>query len=204
MTATPLQTPFPYFGGKRKAAETVWPAFGRVDNYVEPFAGSAAMLLAAPPDAARIETINDFDGFVANFWRAIAHAPDAAAHAACGKGGGFTARNRLECGNGPLVVDHVQDHRRAVHVGKGQRGVEVGFGGGAVADPGRRDARVALDRRRHGPAHGLRKLRGQVARDAEEIGPLERVHDRQLPALERIGLVAHQLADQLRHRHVFA
>ena len=82
MTATPLQAPFPYFGGKRKAAETVWPAFGRVDNYVEPFAGSAAMLLAAPPDAARIETINDFDGFVANFWRAIAHAPDAVAHAA--------------------------------------------------------------------------------------------------------------------------
>ena len=82
MTTAPLQAPFPYFGGKRKAAETVWPAFGRVDNYVEPFAGSAAMLLAAPPDAARIETINDFDGFVANFWRAIAHDPDAVAHAA--------------------------------------------------------------------------------------------------------------------------
>ena len=82
MTTAPLQAPFPYFGGKRKAAETVWPAFGRVDNYVEPFAGSAAMLLAAPPDAARIETINDFDGFVANFWRAIAHDPDAVDHAA--------------------------------------------------------------------------------------------------------------------------
>ena len=82
MTTAPLQAPFPYFGGKRKAAETVWPAFGRVDNYVEPFAGSAAMLLAAPPDAARIETINDFDGFIANFWRAIAHDPDAVAHAA--------------------------------------------------------------------------------------------------------------------------
>lgn len=78
----PLQAPFPYFGGKRKAAETVWPAFGQVDNYVEPFAGSAAMLLAAPPDAARIETINDFDGFVANFWRAVSHDPDAVAHAA--------------------------------------------------------------------------------------------------------------------------
>lgn len=77
-----LKAPFPYFGGKRKAAETVWPAFGVVDNYVEPFAGSAAMLLAAPPDAARIETINDFDGFVANFWRALAHDPDAVAHAA--------------------------------------------------------------------------------------------------------------------------
>ena len=82
MTTAPLQAPFPYFGGKRKAAETVWPAFGRVDNYVEPFAGSAAMLLAAPPDATRIETINDFDGFVANFWRALAHDPDAVAHAA--------------------------------------------------------------------------------------------------------------------------
>ncbi len=82
MTTAPLQAPFPYFGGKRKAAETVWPAFGRVDNYVEPFAGSAAMLLAAPPDATRIETINDFDGFLANFWRALAHDPDAVAHAA--------------------------------------------------------------------------------------------------------------------------
>lgn len=78
----PLQAPFPYFGGKRKAAETVWPAFGVVDNYVEPFAGSAAVLLAAPPDATRIETINDFDGFVANFWRALAHDPDAVATAA--------------------------------------------------------------------------------------------------------------------------
>ena len=77
-----LAAPFPWFGGKSKAAETVWPAFGVVDNYVEPFAGSAAMLLAAPPDAARVETINDFDGFIANFWRAIAHDPDAVAHAA--------------------------------------------------------------------------------------------------------------------------
>lgn len=82
MTTAHLQAPFPYFGAKRKAAETVWPAFGKVVNYVEPFAGSAAMLLAAPPDATRIETINDFDGFVANFWRAIAHDPDAVAHAA--------------------------------------------------------------------------------------------------------------------------
>lgn len=76
-----LQAPFPWFGGKRKAAETVWPAFGVVDNYVEPFAGSAAMLLAAP-DGKRIETINDFDGMVCNFWRAIAYDPGAVAAAA--------------------------------------------------------------------------------------------------------------------------
>lgn len=70
--------PFPYFGGKSKAASEVWAAFGRVENYVEPFAGSAAMLLGAP-DGKRIETINDADGFVANFWRAIANAPEAVA-----------------------------------------------------------------------------------------------------------------------------
>jgi DNA adenine methylase len=74
-----LAAPFPWFGGKSNACEPVWQAFGAVDNYVEPFAGSAAMLLGAP-DGKRIETINDFDGMVANFWRAIASDPEAVAH----------------------------------------------------------------------------------------------------------------------------
>ena len=74
-----LAAPFPYFGGKSNACEQVWQAFGRVDNYVEAFAGSAAMLLGAP-DGKRVATINDADGFVANFWRAIAHDPEAVAH----------------------------------------------------------------------------------------------------------------------------
>ncbi len=72
----PLTAPFPYFGGKRKAAELAWSRFGAVDNYVEPFCGSAAVLLAAP-DGKRIETINDADGFIINFWRAVQHDPDA-------------------------------------------------------------------------------------------------------------------------------
>ena len=76
-----LAAPFPWFGGKALACETVWSAFGAVDNYVEPFAGSAAMLLGAP-DGKRVETINDADGFVANFWRAVAADGEAvAAHA---------------------------------------------------------------------------------------------------------------------------
>lgn len=76
-----LAAPFPWFGGKSKAAKEVWAAFGTVKNYVEPFAGSAAMLLAAP-DGKRIETINDADGFIANFWRAVAHDAGAVASAA--------------------------------------------------------------------------------------------------------------------------
>lgn len=74
-----VSAPFPYFGGKSKAAPMVWSRFGTVDNYVEPFCGSSAMLLGAP-DGQRVETINDADGFVANFWRSVAQDPDGVAH----------------------------------------------------------------------------------------------------------------------------
>ena len=78
-----LAAPFPYFGGKRKVAREVWRRFGDTANYVEPFAGSAAMLLSRPSShQGHIETINDKDGYVANFWRAIAADPQTvAAHA---------------------------------------------------------------------------------------------------------------------------
>lgn len=76
-----LAAPMPWFGGKALATADVWAAFGVVDNYVEPFCGSAAMLLGAP-EGKRVETINDADGFVANFWRAIAHDASAVADAA--------------------------------------------------------------------------------------------------------------------------
>lgn len=68
--ARTLAAPFPYFGGKSLACETVWAALGDPENYVEPFAGSAAMLLGRP-NVGKVETINDADGFVANFWRAV-------------------------------------------------------------------------------------------------------------------------------------
>ncbi len=76
-----LAAPFPWFGGKSLACADVWAAFGVVDNYVEPFAGSAAMLLGAP-DGKRVETINDADCFVANFWRAVSRDAEAVAEAA--------------------------------------------------------------------------------------------------------------------------
>jgi len=76
-----LVAPFPYFGGKSLACEKVWAALGDPENYVEPFAGSAAMLLGRP-NVGKVETINDADGFVANFWRAVSlDAADVAKHA---------------------------------------------------------------------------------------------------------------------------
>ncbi len=78
MSATPLRAPLPYFGGKRRAASLIWQALGNVDHYIEPFCGSAAVLLARP-HVGRCETINDADGMVSNFWRAVRAAPDAVA-----------------------------------------------------------------------------------------------------------------------------
>ena len=79
------KAPFPWFGGKSKAAELVWSLLGDVPHYCEPFFGSGAVLLNRPHPCNRpyfSETVNDLDGFVVNFWRAVTWAPDAVAEAA--------------------------------------------------------------------------------------------------------------------------
>lgn len=86
MTLTDLRkTPFPWAGGKADAAPAVWEALGDVEHYVEPFAGSLAVLMRRPHPCNRTyysETVNDLDGLLCNAWRAIAHDPDAVAEAA--------------------------------------------------------------------------------------------------------------------------
>jgi len=71
-----LKSPFTYFGGKSKVANVVWYAFGNIKNYVEPFAGSLAVLLHEPHNSKRTETVNDLDCFIANFWRALKEDPE--------------------------------------------------------------------------------------------------------------------------------
>lgn len=69
-----MKAPFPWFGGKSLVADLIWERFGDVCNYVEPFAGSLAVLLARPTEP-RIETVNDKDCYLANFWRALQSDP---------------------------------------------------------------------------------------------------------------------------------
>ena len=79
------KAPFPWFGGKRHAAPHVWAARDDVDHYVEPFAGSLAVLLERPHVPNRTyhsETVNDADGLLVNAWRAIQIRPDETAEAA--------------------------------------------------------------------------------------------------------------------------
>jgi DNA adenine methylase len=78
-----LKSPFPYFGGKSSVGDVVWRHFGNPKMYVEPFCGSAAILLARPGEPPfRNEIINDYDGNVANFWRSMKYDPDGVADVA--------------------------------------------------------------------------------------------------------------------------
>jgi hypothetical protein len=73
-----LKSPYPYFGGKSRVAAAIWDRFGDVPNYVEPFFGSGAVLLARPYPP-RLETVNDRNCYLANFWRALQHDPETVA-----------------------------------------------------------------------------------------------------------------------------
>lgn len=74
-----LKAPFPWFGGKSRVASLVWSRLGNVPNFCDPFFGSGAVLLGRP-HLAQLETVNDLDGFVCNFYRAIKHDPEQTAH----------------------------------------------------------------------------------------------------------------------------
>ena len=86
MTLKTLQkAPFPWFGGKSMAAPLAWELLGDVEHYVEPFAGSLAVLLNRPHVPNRpnySETVNDLDGLLVNAWRSIQwHPEETAGHA---------------------------------------------------------------------------------------------------------------------------
>jgi len=70
-----LKSPYPYFGGKSRVAPLIWEGLGSVEHYIEPFAGSLAVLLANPK-VPKMETINDKDCFIVNFWRSLVNNTD--------------------------------------------------------------------------------------------------------------------------------
>lgn len=75
-SAVPVEA---YFGGKSRIASRVWRLLGDdLDNYIEPFAGSLAVLLARP-SLRGVETTNDRNCYLANFWRSVALSPEATA-----------------------------------------------------------------------------------------------------------------------------
>lgn len=71
----PCKPPFPYYGSKTRVADKIVALLPAHRIYLEPYAGSAAVLLAKP--RAPHEIINDRDGNVVAFYRAMREQPEA-------------------------------------------------------------------------------------------------------------------------------
>ena len=64
--------PFPWIGGKEKIAPYILQLFPpKLKQYVEPFGGSGAVLLALPPDPNRLDIYNDLDAELVNLFSCI-------------------------------------------------------------------------------------------------------------------------------------
>jgi len=65
---------FPYIGGKYTIAPEINRRFGEVDTRIDAFTGSSSWILASEP--AKYEIVNDLDGYVVNYLRAVKYAPE--------------------------------------------------------------------------------------------------------------------------------
>ena len=65
---------FGWYGGKFSHLEWLLPLLPKCHHYCEPFAGSAAVLLNREPSP--VETYNDLDGEVCNFFRVLREEKD--------------------------------------------------------------------------------------------------------------------------------
>lgn len=68
-----MKPPVSYFGSKAAIAERIAALLPAHEHYVEPFGGSLAVLFAKAP--SQMETVNDLDGHLMNFWRVLRERP---------------------------------------------------------------------------------------------------------------------------------
>lgn len=73
----PLNSPIPYFGGKSRLARRLIDRIPAHKTYAEVFGGAAWVLFKKPPSA--LETLNDLDRHLMNFYRVTKHHPEALA-----------------------------------------------------------------------------------------------------------------------------
>jgi DNA adenine methylase len=100
--------PFAYYGGKTTLAPTIANLLPEHEHYVEPFAGSLAVLLAKAP--SRYETVNDLDGDLVAFWRTLRDRPEELTRVAT-----LTPHSRLEfdmAADRPEELDDIERARR--------------------------------------------------------------------------------------------
>jgi DNA adenine methylase len=84
-----MKPPVPYFGGKMTIGPEIAALLPAHTHYVEPFAGSLAVLFAKAPSAH--ETVNDLDQTLVTFWRVLRERPEDLARACA-----LTPHSRVE------------------------------------------------------------------------------------------------------------
>ena len=105
---------FGWYGGKYSHLDWLLPLLPKVQHYCEPFGGSAAVLINREPSP--VETYNDLDGNVVNFFKVLRDQKDALVEAI----GltpfsreefikAFSARKSFQILNGPAASTFWQD-----------------------------------------------------------------------------------------------
>lgn len=99
-----------YYGGKTRLALRIADLLPAHEHYVEPYAGSLAVLLSKTP--SRMETVNDLDHLLVTFWRVLRERPTDLARA-CALTPHSRAEHRAACERDLADLDHLADVERA-------------------------------------------------------------------------------------------
>lgn len=103
-----MRTPLTYYGGKQRIGEAILAHMPPHRLYLEPFAGGLALLFRKA--RAQRETVNDLDGAVVAFWRALRDHPHELAAAVAATG---YARAEWEVAHEGLDDPSIDDVERA-------------------------------------------------------------------------------------------
>ncbi|SKO97638.1 DNA adenine methylase [Mycobacteroides abscessus] len=131
-----VKPPVAYYGAKTTLAPTIVSMFPEHKRYVEPFAGSLAVLLAKRP--ARHEVVNDLDHNLMTFWKVLRDSPTELARVCM-----LTPHSRVERNLAKHIPSSASDLERARLVWSAL----VQGRTGTLANTGWRHARSAVDGR---------------------------------------------------------
>jgi len=167
-----MKPPLPYFGGKTTLAPLIAALLPDHRHYVEPFAGSLAVLLAKPPSPH--ETVNDLDAALMTFWRVLRDQPEDLQRVCA-----LTPHSRAEQQAAYQLPDGVGDlevaRRVWVQLTQGRAGTRRRTGWRHYVAPHRSSTSL--------PGY----LDGYIARIAAAAERLHRVSLESMPALDLIG-----------------
>lgn len=123
---TALKPPVSYFGSKAALAERIAALLPPHAHYVEPFAGSLAVLLAKAPTP--METVNDLDGNLMCFWKVLRERP-AELERACMLTPHSRAEYEQACGPLDALPDLERARRVWVRLAQGRHRSTLGWAG---------------------------------------------------------------------------